>query len=171
VIASGVVVVTPAEASSDPRKICMEQTLQALVGLLEKAVPTIVLLVLLHFYLKAMLFGPLAKIMKEREALTKGARQGAENSLAAAERKTAEYEAKLREARAEIYREQEEIRRKWLDEQTGQVDQARDRIAAAVRSARDQIAREAAAARTSLLETSGQLADRIASTILQRRPQ
>ena len=60
----------------------MEQTLQALVGILQKAVPTILLLILLHFYLKAMLFGPLTKILKDREALTKGARKTAEESLA-----------------------------------------------------------------------------------------
>jgi F-type H+-transporting ATPase subunit b len=149
----------------------MEQTLQALVGILQKAVPTILLLILLHFYLKAMLFGPLAKVLKERDALTKGARKSAEESLASAERKTAEYEAKLLDARGEVYREQEEIRRKWLAEQAAQIDRARERSATAVREAREQIAREAATARTSLLETSGALADEIAGTILNRRPQ
>lgn len=147
----------------------MEQTLQALVGILEKAVPTVLLLIVLHFYLKAMLFKPLAKMLRERDALTKGARQTAEESLAAAERKTAEYEAKLQAARGEVYREQEEIRRKWLAEQAEQIERGRERTAAAVRDAKFQIAREAAAARTSLLETSGMLADQIASTILNRR--
>jgi F-type H+-transporting ATPase subunit b len=147
----------------------MEQTLQALVGILQKAVPTIVLLILLHFYLKAMLFGPLAKVLKQRDALTKGARKSAEESLASAERKTAEYEAKLHEARSEVYREQEEIRRKWLAEQTEHIEQARDRSSAAVHAAREQISREAAIARTGLLETSGTLADQIAGAILNRR--
>ncbi|HEV2201136.1 MAG TPA: ATP synthase F0 subunit B [Bryobacteraceae bacterium] len=147
----------------------MQQTLEALVGILQKAVPTIVLLLLLHFYFKAMLFGPLEKILKQRDALTRGARQSAEESLASAERKTAEYEAKLRDARGEVYREQEEIRRQWLDEQAAQIEQARDRAAAAVRDAKYVIAREAASARTTLLETSGALADRIASGILSRR--
>lgn len=149
----------------------MEQTLQSLLGLLEKAVPTVLLLLLLHFYFKSMLFGPLAKILKEREALTAGARKTAEDSLASAERKTAEYEAKLRDARGEVYREQEEIRRKWLVEQAEHIDQARERSANAVRAAKEQIAREAVAARTGLLETSGQLADQIAGTILSRRAQ
>src|ERR1700690_1934347 len=116
----------------------MEQTLQALVGILQKAVPTILLLILLHFYLKAMLFGPLAKVLKERDALTKGSRKTAEESLASAERKTAEYEAKLRDARGEVYREQEEMRRQWLTEQSQQVDQARERNAASVRTAKEQ---------------------------------
>jgi F-type H+-transporting ATPase subunit b len=147
----------------------MEQTLHSLVGILQKAVPTILLLILLHFYLKAMLFKPLAKTLNERNDLTKGARKTAEESLVSAERKTAEYEAKLREARAEVYREQEEIRRKWLAEQNEQVERGRERTAATVRDARFQIAREAAAARTSLLETSGMLADQIVGSILNRR--
>jgi F-type H+-transporting ATPase subunit b len=149
----------------------MEQTLQALVGILQKAVPTILLLILLHFYLKAMLFGPLAKIQKERDALTKGTRKNAEESLASAERKTADYEAKLRDARGEVYREQEELRKTWLAEQAQQIDQARERNAVTVRTAKEQMAREAAEARTNLASTSGQLADQIASSILNRRTQ
>jgi F-type H+-transporting ATPase subunit b len=147
----------------------MEQTREALVGLLQKAVPTILLLILLHFYLKAMLFAPLAKVLKDRDALTKGARQTAEESLASAEQKTADYEAKLREARGEVYREQEEMRRQWLVEQSQQIDAARERHAAAVRTAKDQLTREASDARKSLADTSGQLADEIASSILNRR--
>jgi F-type H+-transporting ATPase subunit b len=147
----------------------MEQTLQALLGILQKAIPTVLLLIVLHFYLKAMLFKPLAKTLKQRDELTKGARRTAEESLASAERKTAEYEAKLQAARSEVYREQEEIRRKWLAEQAEQIERARENTALAVRNAKFEIAREAAAARTSLLETSGMLADQIASSILNRR--
>jgi F-type H+-transporting ATPase subunit b len=149
----------------------MEQTLQALVGILEKAVPTILLLLLLWFYFKAMLFGPLAKIQKERDALTKGARKTAQESLASAERKTADYENKLREARSEVYREQEEMRKKWLEDQAAQIEQAREKNAASVRAAKDQITNEAAAARTTLSTTSVQLADQIAGSILNRRAQ
>ncbi len=147
----------------------MQQTLQALVGILEKSIPTVVLLIILHFYLKAMLFKPLAKTLKERDALTKGARRSAEESLVSAERKTAEYEAKLQAARGEVYREQEEIRKKWLAEQAEQIERGRERSAAAVRNAKFEISREAAAARTSLLETSGMLADQIVGTILNRK--
>jgi F-type H+-transporting ATPase subunit b len=147
----------------------MEQTLHALAGILQKAVLTIGLLLLLHFYLKAMLFGPLEKVLKERDRLTKGAREAGARSLAAADKKTQEYEAKLREARAEVYKEQEEIRRRWLEDQASEVAQARERNAAAVRKAREEIAAEAAAARRSLTESSGALADEIATTVLAGR--
>jgi F-type H+-transporting ATPase subunit b len=147
----------------------MEQTLHALAGILQKAVLTVGLLLLLHFYLKAMLFGPLEKVLKERDQLTKGARKAAEQSLAAADKKTQEYEAKLREARAEVYKEQEEMRRRWIEDQASAVSQARERNAAAVRKAREEISAEAAAARRSLTESSGALADEIATAVLAGR--
>jgi F-type H+-transporting ATPase subunit b len=147
----------------------MEQTLHALGGILLKAIPTVCLLLLLHFYLKAMLFGPLEEVLKRRDQLTGGARKAAEQSLAAAERKAQEYEARLREAKAEVYRQQEETRRRWLEDQAAHIAQAHERTAGAVRQAKEQIAAEAAAARQSLLGSSGALADQIAAAVLARR--
>jgi len=147
----------------------MEQTLQALSGLLQKAVPTVLLLLFLHFYLRVMLFGPLKKIRKERDELTKGTRKAAEESLAAAERKTQEYEVKMREARAEVYREQEEMRKRWLADQAAQIEESHSRNAEAVTKAKSEIATEAALARQNLTITAGSLADEIAGTLLARR--
>ena len=146
----------------------MEQTLQALSGILLKAIPTICLLLLVHFYFKAMLFGPLEKVLKKREELTEGTRVAAQQSLASAERKQREYEAKFRDARAEVYRAQEETRRRWLEEQAAQMADARQRSEASIRTAKKEIAAAAAAARESLQSTSGALADEIATAILGR---
>ena len=147
----------------------MQETLQALGGILLKAIPTVVLLILLHFYLKAVLFGPLDRVMRKRRELTEGARKIAEDSLAAATRKADEYEAKLRDARAVVYKEQEEIRKRWLEEQAKEVTQARVRMESSVKTAREALAQEAAAARTSLQQTSSTLADQIVTTVLGRR--
>jgi len=147
----------------------MEQTVQALGGILLKAIPTVVLLIILHFYLKSALFGPLDRVLKQRRELTEGARKVAEDSLAAASRKAEEYETKLREARAAVYRQQEEIRKGWLEDQAKQVNQARERHDAAVKSAREAIAADAAAARASLQESSKAVADQIVATVLGRR--
>jgi F-type H+-transporting ATPase subunit b len=147
----------------------MEQTLQALGGILLKAIPTVCLLLLLHFYFKGMLFGPLEKILKQRDELTAGARKAAEKSLAAAEHKQQEYEAKFREARAEVYRAQEDARRQLLDDQAAQIAEARERSETLVRAAKQQINAEAAAARQGLLDSSAILADQIATAILARR--
>jgi F-type H+-transporting ATPase subunit b len=146
----------------------MEQTIKALGGLFVNAVPTIILVILLHFYLKVVLFGPLRKVMKQREALTEGTQRAAEESLAAAERKTAEYDAKFREARAEVYREQEVTRQKWVADQAAQVAQAKASGEASVKQARAELAAEVEAARTNLAATSEALAEQIASSILPR---
>jgi F-type H+-transporting ATPase subunit b len=147
----------------------MQETLQALGGILLKAIPTIILLIILHFYLKAVLFGPLDRVMQKRRELTEGARKTAEDSLAAATRKADEYEAKLREARAAVYKQQEEIRKRWLDEQAQQVAEARVRSESTVKSAREAIAQDVAAARKSLQDTSTVVADQIVVTVLGKR--
>jgi F-type H+-transporting ATPase subunit b len=147
----------------------MQETLQALGGILLKAIPTIILLIILHFYLKAVLFGPLDRVMQKRRELTEGARKTAEDSLAAATRKADEYEAKLREARAAVYKQQEEIRKRWLDEQAQQVAEARIRSESTVKSAREAIAQDVAAARKSLQDTSTVVADQIVVTVLGKR--
>jgi F-type H+-transporting ATPase subunit b len=134
-----------------------------------KAIPTICLLLILHWYFKAMLFGPLDKVLKQRDELTEGARKAAEQSLAAAERKQQEYEKKFNEARAELYRAQEETRRKWLEDQAAQVDAARQRSAQILHEAKQQIEGEAATARETLAAATGARADEIANSILARK--
>ena len=147
----------------------MQETLQALGGILLKAIPTVILLIILHFYLKAVLFGSLDRILKQRRELTEGARKNAEESLAAASRKAEEYEAKLRDARATVYKQQEEIRKRWLDEQAKHVADARTRSESAVKTAREAIALDAAEARKSLQESSKTVADQIVATVLGRK--
>ena len=147
----------------------MQETLQALGGILQKASITVVLLIILHFYLKAVLFGPLDRVMQKRRELTEGARKIAEESLAAATRKADEYEAKLRDARAAVYKQQEEIRKGWLEEQAQQVAQARARSESTVKAAREAISQDVAAARKSLQDTSAAVADQIVARVLGGR--
>lgn len=149
----------------------MEQSLQWLAGTLIKAIPTALFLILLNIVFRFWLFKPLRKVLKQREELTAGARKAAETALAEADRKVQEYEVKLRDARAEVYKDQDETRKKWLADQATQAAQAHAQAEASIKQAREEIAAEAAAARQSLQESSTGLADQIASSILQRRPQ
>src|SRR4029077_6608884 len=103
----------------------MEQTLHDLGAILLKSIPTLLLLIVVHFYLKWMFFGPMKKVLDQRRAATEGARQAAEQALTRASEKAAEIEAALRKARDEIYQEQEKSRKKAVDEQTGRVEEAR----------------------------------------------
>lgn len=134
-----------------------------------KAIPTVCLFLLVYFYLKSMLFGPLEKVLKQRDGLTEGARKAAGKSLAGAERKQQEYEKKFNEARTEVYRSQEEMRRGWLDQQTAQLAEARKKAEEAVRSAKEQIAAESARARENLTLPSAALAEEIAQAVLARK--
>ena len=134
-----------------------------------QAIPTICLLIIVHFYLKFMLFKPLDKVMEQRAELTEGARKAAEHSLSEADRKQREYEAKFREARGEVYRAQEETRRGWLNDQNTQIAAARERSELSVRTAKEQIAAETTIARDGLAQTSSALADEIANSVLSRR--
>jgi F-type H+-transporting ATPase subunit b len=143
-----------------------DQILAKVGALILQAVPTLILIIVLHFYLKAMLFKPLAKVLAERDTLTKGAREKAESSLKLAEEKAAQYEKAIREARAELYKEQETMRKQWLTDQAAQVEQAKARGEATLRTAREQISKDASEARQSLLTQSEQLADQIANSIV-----
>lgn len=134
-----------------------------------RSIPTIILLIFVYFYLKSMLFTPLEKVLKERDALTAGARKGAEESLAAVERKQREYEQKFAEARVEVYKDQEETRRKWLEAHAAQVAEERARMEARVRAEKDRIASDAQVARENLTIPSAELAAQIADTLLSRK--
>ena len=146
----------------------MEQTLQALAGILLKAIPTVIIVLLLHWYLKAMLFKPLGKVLQQREEATVGARKRAADSLAAAEKKAVEFDQALHDARTELYREQEVQRNRWLEDQAAQVKEARKRANEAIQSASARIEGEAASARSNLVETSAALAEQITQTVLGR---
>jgi F-type H+-transporting ATPase subunit b len=147
----------------------MEQTLHDLAGILTKAIPTIIILVLLHQFLKFVLFQEIEKTLKQRGDLTHGARHAADASLANAERKTQEYEARLRDAKMAVYKEQEDTRKKWLADQAQQLESAKSSASARVTAAKQEIASEASAARGTLSQTTAALADQIATTILAGR--
>lgn len=147
----------------------MDETLHQLAGILLRAIPTFILVVLLHFYLKFMFFQPLGKILKKRYEATGGARKEAEASLARASEKAAEYEAALRAARAETYKELEQMRRKLQEERAARVQQSRAQAEAAIAQAKAELQAEAGRLRAGLEAESGALADRIADKILRGR--
>ena len=147
----------------------MEQTIQALGGILLKAIPTIVIVLLLHFYLKAMLFKPLERVLKARDEATGGARKAAQASLETAERKAGEYEAAIRDARAELYREQEQARAGLAAAQDARLKESRQRMSEMISQAKAEIGNEAAAAKQNLEAETSSLADEIAGAVLSGR--
>jgi F-type H+-transporting ATPase subunit b len=145
----------------------MEEILQALGGLLLKAVPTFILVVLVHFYLKGLFYRPMDRILKQRDEATEGARKLAAATLQKASERAAEYEAALQAARNEMYKEQEEYRRKWRQEQAEALEEVRHKAGELVKRARERLAGEVSEAKTSLVAQSEELAGQIADSILK----
>jgi F-type H+-transporting ATPase subunit b len=146
----------------------MDATLQALGGILLKAVPTFLLVVLLHFYLKGIFFKPLQKVLRQRYEATEGARKLAGESLERAAAKTAEYEAAMRAARSEIYQAQEQAHKRLQEGEFAALTAARQRAEAAVQEAKARLSSDVEAAKAGLARDSERLADQIAESILRR---
>ena len=146
----------------------MEATLHALGGILLRAVPTFLLLVVLHFYLKGIFFKPLQRVLQQRYEATEGARKLAAESLDRAAARTAEYEAAMRAARAEIYQAQEQLHKRLQENESAQLAAARQRAEVAVQEAKTLLAGDVAAARARLALESDRLANQIAESILRR---
>jgi F-type H+-transporting ATPase subunit b len=146
----------------------MDVILHQLGELLLKAVPTFLLVILLNFYLKSVFFKPLEKILHQRYEATEGARKAAEESLARASAKTAEYEAALRAARSEIYQDQEKLHKELQEREAAQIADARRAADAAVKAAKADLSRDVEVAKQSLERDSEILANQITESILRR---
>jgi len=146
----------------------MESTLHDLGGLLLKAVPTIVLLLIVYVYLRWMFFRPLEKVLAERKQATAGTREKAEALLRKADQTAAAVENELRKAREAIYLEQEEARRRWGSDQAAQLEQARHSAREMIHQAQAQLDSESAAAKRELAATADSLAEQITRTLLER---
>jgi F-type H+-transporting ATPase subunit b len=144
----------------------MDATINALGQLLVQALPTFFIVLLLHFYLKQMFFKPLARLLAEREEATQGAKNKAAEALKRAAETAAAYEERIRAARNDIYREQDEQRRKWRDEQSARLAETRSAAERTLADARSQLAAQAEEAKRSLAAETQALADQITQTIL-----
>ena len=134
------------------------------------AAPTILIILLFYFILRALFFKPLLQVMAERDARTVGAQKAAEAAQAAAAEKVKHYQEALKQARGQVYAEQEVARKKLLDERAAQLKEARSKAAAEVGAAKERVAGELAAARRDVEATVGQLSAEIAQRILEAPP-
>lgn len=147
----------------------MDSTLQALGGILLRGLPTFLLVILLHFYLKHTFFRPLERVLQSRYDATEGARKLAEASLEKASAKAAEHEAALRAARAEIYHEQEQLRQRTEQQHAAEIQAARASVEASVSEAKLQLSADVEKVKQTLIADSELLANQIADSILRPR--
>jgi F0F1-type ATP synthase membrane subunit b/b' len=148
----------------------MQTIVQQLGELFLQAVPTVLIILLFYFILRAIFFKPLLAVVAERDARTVGAQKAAEAAQAAAAEKVKQYQEALRQARGHVYAEQEAARKKLLDERAAQIKEARTRASGEVSAAKARVAAELAAARREVETTVAQLSAKIARRILQTPP-
>ncbi|HYL84869.1 MAG TPA: ATP synthase F0 subunit B [Candidatus Angelobacter sp.] len=134
------------------------------------AAPTVLIILLFYFILRALFFKPLLQVMAERDARTVGAQKAAEAAQAAAAERVKQYQEALKQARGQVYAEQEAARKKLLDERAAQLKDARGKASAQVGSAKERVAAELASARRDVESTVGQLSAEIARRILRTPP-
>lgn len=146
----------------------MDQILHQLGELLLKAIPTFVLVVLLHLYLKFVFFKPLEKVLHRRYEATEGARKVAEESLERAAAKTAQYEAAIRAARSEIYQAQEQMHKQLQEREASELAAVRKQAESSIQQARADLAKDVEAAKSALGRESEALSEQIAAAILRR---
>jgi F0F1-type ATP synthase membrane subunit b/b' len=144
----------------------MEEIARSLAQLLWQAVPTSLLVILFVLLMRPLFFKPFARVMEEREAAISGARRKAEENSALVEEKTRRYEDAMHMARADIYRQQEEIRRKALEERVALLKEARGQANGEIQQRKAQIAAELADARRQVEAETLLLADEIVRAIL-----
>jgi F-type H+-transporting ATPase subunit b len=124
----------------------------------------IVLVLLLSVVLDRVLLRPVTRVMQEREAAIRSARQLADTSRARAQAATDEFETKTQAAQAEVYRQMEERRRAALERRAAIVADTRREIERFTRDAADRIKQQAQGARARLEHE----ADALAATIVER---
>lgn len=140
--------------------------LDLLLPLFLGALPTVLLVFFMFFFLRRVFWQPFERVLAERQAATEGARREAEAILATANEKLRQYEEALRHARAEIYREQEAKRRQALEERGRIVGQTRQEANEQLRQAKLEIAGDVALAKKDLETESLRLAEEITRTLL-----
>jgi F-type H+-transporting ATPase subunit b len=142
------------------------EILHQLGELFLEALPTVILVFLFYLFMRWAFFGPLARVMAERQARTEGARREAEQARVRAQERTQTYQDALKKARGEIYVEQDAARRALLDERAAQIREARAAATERIRAAKTDLEAELASARKELEKATPALAGDIVRSIL-----
>ncbi|HEY1214144.1 MAG TPA: ATP synthase F0 subunit B [Bryobacteraceae bacterium] len=147
----------------------MNSTLQGLITLLIQSVPTIVFFIVLTYYLKYIFFRPIQQVLDERRRATEGIRELAERANAVADQELSEFERALHQARHEIYKNNDELRKQWSEEQIAALEKARAEAAEKLASARRLIDEEFRQAEGELQTVVEPLSEEIVHSLLRRR--
>jgi F-type H+-transporting ATPase subunit b len=109
----------------------------------------------------------LRQVLEQRHALTEGAMARAQQEIAIAEKRTAEYEQRVREARSQIYKAQQANRQRVMEERNAALAEARKSAGEMVKKARAVLEKDVLSAKAALEQQAIVLADEVIATVLK----
>jgi F-type H+-transporting ATPase subunit b len=145
----------------------MDAILRQIGELLVNSIPTIISVLILWTAYTFLVHNKLRQVLEQRHALTEGAIERAQQEIAIAEKRTAEYEQRVREARAQIYKTQQANRQRVMDERNAALADARKNAGEMVKKARMALEKDTVAAKASLEQHANVLADQVIATVLK----
>jgi len=145
----------------------MDAILRQIGELLVNSIPTIISVLILWTAYRFIVHGKLRQVLEQRHALTEGAIERAQQEIAVAEKRTAEYEQRVREARSQIYKTQQASRQRVMDERNAALAESRQRAGEMVKKARAVLEAETTDAKGVLVQQASVLADQVIARILK----
>jgi F-type H+-transporting ATPase subunit b len=145
----------------------MDAILRQIGELLISSIPTILSVLIVWIGYRFLVHGKLKQVLEQRHALTEGAIERAQQEIAIAEKRTAEYEERVREARSAIYKAQQANRQRLMDERNAALAEARKRAGEMVKKARVILETETTEAKATLEQQATALADQIIAIVLR----
>ncbi len=140
----------------------LHQTLNLIVA----ALPTTIIVFIFFLFARAVFFGPITRVLAERDARTEGARNDTARLDGQAQEKMGVYRQALDKVRAEIYSAQDAARHAALDERAALLRENRTSAAERVHQAKERLESDLAAARGEVDRQSHRLAEEAASAVL-----
>ena len=125
-------------------------------------------LLLCTYLLNTLFFKPILRIIDERAAAVRGARELADSAAQKATAAAAEYDRKLNTARAEVYGQMDEMRKAALDKRAGVLASTRATVEQELKTATARVQQESQEARAALDRDASNLAGAIVSRVLGR---
>src|SRR6476646_8991421 len=145
----------------------MDAILRQIGELLISSIPTIISLLIVWTGYRFIVHGKLQQVLEQRHALTEGAIERAQQEIAAAEARTAEYEQRLREARGQIYKTQQANRLRVLEERNAALAESRKSAGEMVKKARAALEKDTVGAKAALEQQANVLADQVIASVLK----
>ena len=125
-------------------------------------------LLLCTYLLNTLIFKPILRIIDERAAAVRGARELADSAAQKASAAAAEYDQKLNTARAEVYRQMDDMRKQALDKRAELLASTRSTVEQELKTATARVQQESQEARAALDRDASNLAGAIVSRVLGR---